>query len=252
MTRVLVTNDDGIHSPGLAALARCAVDFGWETLIAAPATEASGASAAVHAAVGGGQVVIRRHRLPGLEDVEAYAVSAQPGLIAMVAGEDGFGTRPDVVLSGVNLGANIGRAVLHSGTVGAAMTAAIHGARAMAVSLDVGLGGGEPLWDSAAAVVSRLLPKLAGLSAGDALNVNVPNVPADRLRPPRIARLATYGQLRSKVTRIGDEAIELATIEVEGELEAGTDAALLADGYVTVTPLRSIHEDHRLMGLDLS
>jgi 5'-nucleotidase len=245
--RVLVTNDDGIDSPGLVALARCAVDLGWTTVVAAPATESSGTSAGLTAAKDNRQVAVERRTLPGLPDVEAYAVAAHPGLIVLAACHDGFGGRPDIVLSGINRGGNVGRAVLHSGTVGAALTGAVNGARAIAVSLDLPLDPElVPTWDRAARVARELLGAVADLEPGAVLNVNVPDVPD--IKPARWARLASYGRVQHKVTQLDDASIEVGSVEVDGELEPGTDAALLGEGYVTVTPLRSVHEDESLMG----
>jgi len=245
--RVLVTNDDGIDSPGLVALARCARDLGWEMVVAAPATESSGTSAGLTAAKDHRQVAVERRTLPGLPDLEAYAVAAHPGLIVLAACHDGFGDRPDIVLSGINRGGNVGSAILHSGTVGAALTGAVNGARAVAVSLDLPLGSDfDPTWDRAARVARLLLPVVADLDPGAVLNVNVPDVPD--VKPARWARLASYGRVQNKVTQLDGGAIEVGSVEVDGELEPGTDAALLEEGYVTVTPLRSVHEDDTLMG----
>jgi 5'-nucleotidase len=244
--RVLVTNDDGIDSPGLVALARCARDLGWDTVVAAPATESSGTSAGLTAAKDNRQVAVERRTLPDLPDVEAYAVAAHPALIVLAACHDGFGDKPDIVLSGINRGGNVGRAVLHSGTVGAALTGAVNGARALAVSLDLPLDADfEPTWDRAARVARTLLPVAADLEPGAVLNVNVPDVAS--LKPARWARLASYGRVQHKVTQLDEGAIEVGSVEVDGELEPGTDAALLEEGYVTVTALRSVHEDESLM-----
>ncbi|HEX6351627.1 5'/3'-nucleotidase SurE [Actinophytocola sp.] len=242
-----MTNDDGIDSPGLAALARCALDLGWPTVVAAPADEASGTGAGLTAAKDHRRIAVEHRRLPGLPDVDAYAVAAHPGLIALAACHGGFGERPDLVLSGVNRGGNVGRAVLHSGTVGAALTAGINGARAVAVSLDVAFGEPEPHWDAAANAASDLMRLAAASDPGTVLNVNVPDVPAGRTGPVRWARLATYGRVRSTVSELVDGVFEVATVEVSGELEPGTDAALLADGHVTVTPLCSVHENEDLL-----
>lgn len=253
MPRVLITNDDGIDSTGLAVLARCSVDLGWDTVVAAPAEESSGTSAGLSAAAADRHVVVERRELPGLPDVEAYAVAAHPGFIALVACHDGFGALPDVVLSGINRGANVGRAILHSGTVGAALTAGVNGARALAVSLDVGLAeDAEPNWETAAVLLRELLPGVARLDPGSVLNLNVPNVPRLDEQRPRWATLATYGRVQSKVTRIGENAIELGSVEVDGELEPGTDAALLAGGCPALTALRSVSEDMDLAGSDLA
>ncbi|MGM1061669.1 5'/3'-nucleotidase SurE [Saccharothrix sp. Mg75] len=243
--RVLITNDDGIDSPGLLALARGAVEHGWDTVVAAPARESSGTSAGLTAAEDDRRVKVERRELPGLPDVPGFAVSAHPGLIALVAAQGAFGDPPDVVLSGVNRGANVGRAVLHSGTVGAALTASINGARAMAVSLDVGLeSGATHHWDTAVAVAAGLFDRLAALPPGAVLNVNVPNVAdAERVGEPERAGLAEFGAVQSRVKDTDDGSIDLTSVVVEGDLPPGSDAALLAGSRPTVTALRSVSED---------
>ncbi|MGV9365582.1 5'/3'-nucleotidase SurE [Amycolatopsis sp. NPDC003731] len=240
--RALITNDDGIGSPGLVALARGAAAHGWTVVVAAPAEEASGTSAGLSAAGDNGRIVVEQRKLPDLPDVPAHAVAAHPGLIALAAAQGAFGEPPDVVLSGVNRGANVGRAVLHSGTVGAALTASLIGARALAVSLDVGLEPGpHQHWDTAVAVAATLFDRLAALPAGTVLNLNVPDR-AD-VGTPRQAGLAEFGTVRSHVENGGDGAISLTTVVVEGELLPGSDARLLAEGHPTVTALRSVTED---------
>lgn len=236
--QILVTNDDGIDSPGLHALALCAAKFG-DVLVAAPATEASGTGAGLMAAGDDREVAVETRSVPGSD--AAYAVAAHPGLIALIACHDGFGPRPDVVLSGVNRGGNVGRGVLHSGTVGAALTAGINGARALAVSLDIPLGHpDDPYWTVATTVVAELLPQLLDADPGTILNLNVPNAPSPG--DLRWATLASFGRVQSSVTELRDGRISVRSIEVDGELEPGTDAALLAEGYSTITPLRSVAE----------
>jgi 5'/3'-nucleotidase len=135
--KVLVTNDDGVGSPGLHALARALVDDGYDVVVVAPDREMSGSAAAI------GQVHIEegidaeRVDLPQLDGVPAYAIAGPPGLCVLTARLGGFGDPPDLVVSGINPGCNTGRAVLHSGTVGAALTAANFGCRGLAVSIDV-------------------------------------------------------------------------------------------------------------------
>ena len=234
--RILVTNDDGIDSPGLHALARRAADFG-DVLVAAPATEASGTGAGLMAASDHREVAVERRTIQDIN--EAYAVAAHPGLIALIACHDGFGPRPDVVLSGVNRGGNVGRGVLHSGTVGAALTAGINGARALAVSLDVPLDDpGEEHWAAATAVVADVLPRLLDADPGTTFNLNVPNAPTPG--DLRWATLATYGRVQTSVTSLRGGKIAVRSVIVDGELEPGTDAALLAAGCSTLTPLRSV------------
>lgn len=146
---VLVTNDDGVDSPGLHALARALVDDGHDVIVVAPDREMSGSGAALGQVHLDGGIDARRVDLPRLDGVRAYAVAGPPGLCVLAARLGGFGRPPDVVVSGINPGCNTGRAVLHSGTVGAALTAANFGCRALAVSIDVSMppvserGGGS-------------------------------------------------------------------------------------------------------------
>jgi 5'-nucleotidase len=91
--------------------------------VAALLPDSSGMSAALTATQADGRIVVEERSLPGLTGVPAYGVAAAPGFIVLIATRGAFGAAPDVVLSGINRGVNTGYAVLHSGTVGAAMTA---------------------------------------------------------------------------------------------------------------------------------
>ncbi|WP_326949002.1 5'/3'-nucleotidase SurE [Amycolatopsis sp. NBC_01307] len=245
--KVLVTNDDGVESPGLHALARGARDHGWDVVVAAPAEEASGTGAGLTAAAGDTRrVAVERREVPGLAGVPVYAVAAHPGLIALLAAQGAFGEPPEVVLSGINLGANTGRAVLHSGTVGAALTASLHGARALAVSLDVAPDDEtDPHWDTAVTVAAGLFDRLAALPPGSVLNLNVPDHAESG--PPRRAGLAESGTVRVHVEDTGDGTIALSAELAEDDLTPGSDAALLAEGHATITALRSVAEDPDLV-----
>jgi 5'-nucleotidase len=141
------------------------------------------------------------------------------------------------VLSGVNHGPNTGHAVLHSGTVGAALTAATHGRRALAVSM----AAAEPRhWETAGEVARRALGWLLAHGVeGTVLNVNVPDVPLDRLRGLRQARLAAFGAVQADVGETGEGHVTMTFSEIDAEHEAGTDAALLVRGWATATALRA-------------
>ncbi len=256
MTRILITNDDGIAAPGLRWLARAAVEHGGDVVVAAPQRESSGIGAALTAVTDHGRLVLDRVTLPGLDGVPAFSVAASPGYIAVLAGLGVFGPAPDAVLSGINRGANAGHAILHSGTVGAALTAANNGARAMAVSLDVlspaagsAESGGAAIaaldtvddearhWATAAAVARRLLPNLFEVPAGLVVNLNVPDVPEDRLPGVRQATLAPFGQVQLAIAETGQDYVRTA-IEQNGARQLpGTDLAALAEGYAAVTAI---------------
>lgn len=238
MTRVLVTNDDGIDSPGLHALAAAALGEGFEVTIAAPERQSSGTSASITAAEEDGRIQIERRKIPGLEQVPTFAVRGAPGLIALIAANAAFGSKPELVLSGINHGANVGRAILHSGTVGAALTGGLNGARALAISLDVGFDPEVFHWDAAARVTCGLVPYLLGQPPSTVLNLNVPN--AASLPDVREATLAPFGIVQTTMHRDGEHHVRLAVEDLPNEPVPGSDAALLAEGYATVTSITPV------------
>src|SRR5215472_162119 len=183
---LLVTNDDGIRSEGLRQLAIAATQSDFDVLVAAPDQESSGSSAALSAVPADGRIMISRTELAGLPGVHTVAVDAAPAFIVFAALHGAFGPVPELVVSGINRGPNTGRAVLHSGTVGAAMTAAPYGMRTAAFSLDW-RDGAQTHWDTAAVVAAELLPGLRSQRPGVVLNVNVPNIPRSQLRGIRPA-----------------------------------------------------------------
>jgi 5'-nucleotidase len=251
MTRILVTNDDGVDAPGIRTLAEAARTDGHDVVVAAPREEASGMSAALTAVTAEGRIVIERRNLG---TVPAYAVAASPAYIAVLACLGVFGPPPQILLSGINRGANAGHAVLHSGTVGAALTAANNGARAMAVSLDVlnpvagsTASGGAAIvvpddahlhWGTGAELARTLLGWLAGAPPRTVLNLNVPDRPLADVAGLRQATLAPFGQAQMAVAESGEGFVRTAVEKTGERLIAGTDLAWLADGYATATLIR--------------
>jgi 5'-nucleotidase len=237
--RILVTNDDGIDSPGIMVLAGAARDLGFEVIVAAPGWNSSGASGALTAVQQEGSVVMEAREVRELPNTPVYAVQAAPAYIARAAVRGAFGEPPDVVLSGINAGANTGQAVLHSGTVCAALTAFTHGASAMAVSID----DHQPQhWETAAYVAKPLIKWITDLDQPIVLNVNVPDRPVSELRELRRAELATFGAVQTHMTEITGGHIRVEYSELSAD-ELGTDACLLADGFTTITSLRAISDD---------
>lgn len=197
--RILVTNDDGIDSVGLHALARAMVPHG-EVVIAAPDSEYSGASAAF------GALHLLRPEMhkATIEGIEtAWAISGPPALCVMFARLGAFGEPFDLVVSGINPGANVGRAVYHSGTIGAAVTARNGGVTGVAVSQAVTMGGvmgqgwdemikGQK-WETAATVASAAVAQLIAepLAEPACLNLNVPNLELDEIKGVRRTEVGT-------------------------------------------------------------
>ena len=260
--RVLITNDDGIDAPGLRWLARAAADHGCDVVVAAPAEEASGISAAVTAVVSEGRVLIERRSLPTLEGIPAFAVKASPGYIVTLGRLGRVRRRAELVMSGINRGANAGNAVLHSGTVGACLTAASAGLRSLAVSLDVltptegsAASGGAAIadldqvddearnWSTAADLARKLIPALLAAREGAVINLNVPDRPAEEVRGLRRAELAQFGQVQMTIAEASEDSVQMSLAEEEAQPEPGTDLALLSEGWATVTAIRTITAD---------
>lgn len=252
--RVLVTNDDGVDAPGLAALARALHDTGLEVLVAAPLHEASGAGAGVgplHTMSDGIDVVALER--PGLEGIETLGVEALPALIVIAGCLGAYGPPPDLIVAGINPGRNVGRAVLHSGTIGAALTAVHFNKRGLAMSIQSGPFAafesddtGEIHFETAAALAVELAPHVAAAPPRTVVSCNVPNLRLDQIAGLRWARLARSGLIRS------------ALVDAEGgsrmQLELGfgdpppgdeSDETLTALGFATITPLASVLEESR-------
>jgi 5'-nucleotidase len=239
-----VTNDDGIDSAGLHALARLAADLGLEVLVAAPTRESSGASASLGAVEEHGRIVVESREIDALRDLRVLAVRAAPALIVRAAIHEAFGPAPDLVLSGINQGANTGHAVLHSGTAGAAMTAITYGRPSLAVSLAA--SGDQCRWTTAAAIARPVVEWLLKAEPPAVLNLNVPNVAPDAVRGLRQAPLASFGAVQAKVTEAGHGYVQLEYSEIDPIREPDSDAGLLAHGWAALTPLKAVSEDCEL------
>jgi 5'-nucleotidase len=237
--RVLVTNDDGLHAPGLRALAAAAVAAGHDVVAVAPEGDRSGSAAAIGNLGEGSMLPYRPVSFDGLDAVEAFELDAPPALCVIATCLEAFGPRPDFVLSGVNPGHNTGRVTLHSGTVGAALTAAHFGISAVAVSI----AGHERTvrhWDVAAGLA---LDAAGWIASGDelvTLNLSVPDAPHHEVRPPVHAGLAPLGVIRTEVIERTPERLELGFRPTDSELPEGSDSHMAAAGHVVVTPLTGI------------
>jgi 5'-nucleotidase len=259
--RILITNDDGVFAPGLAALARGlsdALGSKHEFLVVAPLADHSGASSAVGRVYERESIPYESVEIPGLSRVPTYGIEGTPALAVILACIDGFGPRPDLVISGINHGLNTGRSVLHSGTVGATLTAAQFGVSGLAVSI---AWGEDPIpWESPVGLAVGLVPVLAGLPPASALNLNVPAVPSEKLQGLRHGTLGRIGLIRSVRPEHTPEPVAgppvdrtagVVTLNLRGsgspaelaELEPGTDAALVADGWAALTAIHGVRED---------
>ena len=208
--RILVTNDDGVEAPGIAALAAAAARTGNDVIVVAPYDDWSGASAAVGAFYRRDGVEYRTYEIDGLDDgVPVYGVDGPPALGVILACVGGFGGRPDIVLSGIDHGVNVGRSALHSGTIGAVLTAAQFGIPGLATSIRY---GPDPVpWHTAARLAELLVPTLEHAPPATVLNLNVPDVEAAKLNgvrgAPRTRRNDPFGVVRGPADRQGGDPV---------------------------------------------
>lgn len=239
--RLLVTNDDGIKSEGLHVLAGALADAGHVPVVVAPDDDWSGASSALGRVDRDEFIQIAPVELPNRTDIEAYAVNGPPALTVLTGRLGAFDADFDAVVSGINAGANTGRSVLHSGTVGAVLTAQNFGWSGLAVSVQV---GDRWYWETAASVACDVLPLLEAAPPRSALNLNVPACDRDQVKGVRWARLAPFGEVRSAIEGVGEGRYQFVLRETgnDEEFESDTDQGLLRDGFAALTTLVGVAE----------
>ncbi len=243
---ILLTNDDGIRAPGIWAAARTLSHIGRVTVVA-PAANHSGYGAALPPAESY-YCIPYRHADGHPGNVTAYSLTGTPAACAHVGLSRVLGGGPfDLVVSGINRGANLGRDVFLSGTVGAALTAHLLGVPAIAMSLDA-VPSGVAHWTAAAwvlGVVVRLWQTHASVaSAMDGepvvLNVNVPNLPRTSLKGVLItqpAHTSCLTRYRFSQDPHIENALRVTAHDNTGlEPESWTDAWAVRLGYVAITP----------------
>ncbi|HEX9259994.1 MAG TPA: 5'/3'-nucleotidase SurE [Acidimicrobiales bacterium] len=236
MARILVTNDDGVDQPGIAALAVALHDAGHDVVVVAPMHERSGSGAAIGHLADGATIDVVAHQMAEAGHLVAYGVDGPPALCSLLGFFEVFGPKPELVLSGINPGANTGRGLLHSGTVGAVLTAADLGISGAAVSVDA-VRGESLRFDTAAQVAVAVVDWLGELPRKTALNVNVPACSIDEVRGVRWGRIAAFGPFATSVVGEVPGTLTVQITPREVELKPDTDTALVHAGYVAVTAL---------------
>ena len=235
---ILVTNDDGVLAPGLLALAQEMRKFGRVSILA-PDRNWSGGG---HVKTLDRALRVREYHLA--DGSTAFASDGAPSDCVALATLGYFKEKIDLVVSGINVGANLGHDVTYSGTVTAAMEAVIAGVPGVAVSLEVPDGHiGEIDFSLAAYAAGRVVQRVIenGLPPEILLNVNVPYLIArDLMRGFRVTRqgLRVYhSRLDEGVDPRGQPYYWIAGDAPTGVSERGSDIGALADGYVSITPL---------------
>ena len=232
--RILVTNDDGILAPGIAALAQALEPLG-EIDVVAPE---SGQSGAAHAITFMAPLITQQVTVGG--KLQGWSVDGSPADCVKLAVCELCGGRPDLVVSGINAGSNRGVDVIYSGTVAAAVEAAFIGIPSLAISLETS----RELDFERAATYARSIVERAvalGISPGMVLNVNIPRLDRGEPKGVKVVPQSTTPWTDSYDRRTDPRGRAYFWLSDQGDREPeehDTDLSALRDGYITVTPLQ--------------
>jgi 5'-nucleotidase len=233
---ILVTNDDGVHAPALLVLRQALAPLGRVTIVVPDRDQ----SATSHSLTLHRPLRIHRH------EEGRFSVDGTPTDCVLIAYYGLLDHRPDLVVSGINHGPNMGEDVFYSGTVAAAIEGAMQGAPAIAASLVTR----EPTdFVEPARFVARLAAEVIrrGLGAKQVLNVNLPHRPWDQVRGVRVTRLGTRVYRDSLVRKTDPRGRDYYWIGGEDpvwEPGEGTDFHAVHEGWISVTPMALDLTDH--------
>ncbi|SKB29518.1 5'/3'-nucleotidase SurE [Sphingopyxis flava] len=235
--RILLTNDDGYHAPGFAVLEAIARQLSDDIWVCAPAEEQSGAG---HSLTLSQPVRVRQH------GERRWSCTGTPTDSVMIAIGKLMPERPDLVLSGVNRGANLGDDVTYSGTVSAAIEGALAGIPAIALSqvyAREGMGDTVPFGAAESWGAKVLAPLLkTAMTPRTLININFPALPADAVRGIRVTRQGFHDYGRGSIVEGTDPRgytyYWFGLHGIEHSLGHDSDLEAIDDGYISVTPLQ--------------
>ncbi|UCX06712.1 5'/3'-nucleotidase SurE [Shewanella glacialimarina] len=229
MINILVSNDDGVNAPGIIALSDALKAFA-KVLTVAPDRNCSGASNSL--------TLTNPLRINTLNN-GYVSVNGTPTDCVHLAIRQLCKVDPDIVVSGINAGANMGDDTLYSGTVAAAMEGRFLGLPAIAISL---VGKKLQHYQSAADYAARIVKNLLAhpIESNQILNVNVPDLPLEQIKGIKVTRLGARHKAEGMVKTqdpAGKDIYWLGPVGAEQDSGEGTDFGAIADGYVSITPL---------------
>ncbi len=230
---IILSNDDGINAPGLRTLRREIAKIA-DVMVVAPETEQSAVGHAITLSN-----PLKTHKVVENGEFIGYAVNGTPADCIKIAITVLMEEPPELVISGINLGGNLGTCAIYSGTVSAATEATIMGVTAIAVSLDTFV---DPDFGPAAEFTRKLVPTVLekGLPEGVSLNINVPAVPRDQIEGVAITR-----QGKSRVIETFDKRVDprnntyywLAGEMRFDEVDKETDCEMVSKNHIAITPI---------------
>ncbi|MCP4231880.1 MAG: 5'/3'-nucleotidase SurE [bacterium] len=250
-TSILITNDDGFDAPGLRTLASALKKAG-DLVIIAPEAEKSGAS---HAITAFEEIVTRKARISwNGNSFSGYRINGTPTDCVRIGILELLADKPAFVASGINRGGNYGADVQYSGTVAAALEAAMFGIPAIAFSLQFDKDENEQRWDTC----ERIVPGITGyfldnpIPKGTIINVNIPNLPIADIKGIRLARLSSAvmddSYIRNEISQ--NELSFKLRFSGRHELRGNPDEDynLVHEGYIAITPLHFDLTDNSQIG----
>ena len=242
--QILLTNDDGIYAPGIAALKHHINGLGHITIVA-PDIEQSGVG---HSITFSHPLRIRPVYLNN--EFIGHGVNGSPADCVKLAICEIMKEKPDLVISGINMGSNVGIHILYSGTVAAAVEAAIMGFTSIAISFEISDKYADV--HSAAKVARTIIERITKhkLPKGSLLNVNIPSLPPDRIKGIKITRQFAQDFRETFAKRIdpsGRDYYWLIGTDKTTHHEEGTDISAINEGYISITPLRYDLTDNTLL-----
>jgi 5'-nucleotidase len=240
---ILVSNDDGVYSRGIRCLEKRLRDVA-DVIVVAPLEEKSttGHHLTLHKPV----------RLKQIEE-EVYATTGGPADCVQLALGKVLSQKPDLMVSGVNRGSNLGQDVFYSGTVSAAREAAIAGIPSIAVSVQVGNGRQieeeDIYFETGVEAVLQVMEKLAWqkMPTGSVLNINAPSKPWSDVKGSRFAKLGRVKyshEVEGRIDHRGQPYYWIGGQHQGFELKAETDTQAVQEGYIAITPLQLDCTDH--------
>ncbi|WGQ14212.1 5'/3'-nucleotidase SurE [Sphingobacterium faecium] len=239
--RILITNDDGIYSPGIASLAKVARKFGQVKLVAPDVEQSSMGHAVTHS-----RPLSYKKSPIEFPDVEAYRVNGTPA--DCVAMGTHLWNDVDVVLSGINMGPNLGNSMWHSGTLAAAKQAVLFGIKGIALSTPV--GNTEPDFEALEPYVEQTLELLLKDKELALYNVNFPPQPTDMMWTRQSVRLYD-GTIIPGTDPLGRKHYWFTVTPLE-PADEGTDRWAIENNLVSITPLRLDLTDEAVLSKNLT